>query len=107
MGRGSIEAAVQARGLEGERLRTAMEGAEQDVLVQVREPLLCRVLCERAIPDRDQDGRERHCLVFNDDDLEAVLEHGLVNPALERGLLSLDRACRQRGEEQDRRSEKA
>ena len=79
---------------------------EEHVLVQVGEPLVSGVLCERAVAHRHEDGCERDGMVLDHDHLEPVLERGLVNHPREGGVLGGKEwctRCRECGDETDQR----
>src|SRR6266704_286230 len=93
---------VEPAGCSPKRVRVALVRAEQDVLVQVREPPLGRLLGERPVPHGDQHGRERDGVVLGNDDVEPVVERGSMDNAGERRLLR----ARGRGEAGQRQNER-
>jgi len=53
------------------------------VLVEVRQALELRALCERPVSHIDFDRHERDTPIFDNDDFEAIRKHLPLNPAFE------------------------
>jgi len=78
LARRAVRPAVQIVHRPPERAQRTGVRAEQQMLVEVGEALVVRVLGEGTVPHGDEHGGERRAAVLRDDQVEAVLETRLV-----------------------------